>query len=158
MWLRSSVGRAAHSTSAPVAKRQSVRSSRRWRNSPDMTVSQPTGRLARATSCASPSTQDGRGATSIGTPPYRCTRDWPELTPFSVMADSKPALRVPADTHIAILAGGEGTRLWPLSRSRRPKQLLQLGGERTLIQRTVDRLRPLVEPRQILIITERSHA
>jgi mannose-1-phosphate guanylyltransferase len=66
--------------------------------------------------------------------------------------------RVPPDTHIAILAGGEGTRLWPLSRSRRPKQLLQLGGERTLIQRTVDRLRPLVNPRQILIVTERSHA
>jgi mannose-1-phosphate guanylyltransferase len=66
--------------------------------------------------------------------------------------------RVPPDTHIAILAGGEGTRLWPLSRSRRPKQLLQLGGERTLIQRTVDRLLPLVDPRQILIVTERSHA
>jgi mannose-1-phosphate guanylyltransferase len=66
--------------------------------------------------------------------------------------------RVPPDTHVAILAGGEGTRLWPLSRSRRPKQLLQLGGERSLIQRTVDRLRPLVEPEQILIVTERSHA
>jgi mannose-1-phosphate guanylyltransferase len=62
------------------------------------------------------------------------------------------------DTHIAILAGGEGTRLWPLSRSRRPKQLLRLGGERSLIQQTVDRLLPLVEPRQILIVTERTHA
>ena len=67
-------------------------------------------------------------------------------------------MTVPADTHVAILAGGEGTRLWPLSRSRRPKQLLQLGGERSLIQRTVDRLLPLVEPSRILIITERSHA
>ncbi len=66
--------------------------------------------------------------------------------------------RVPPDTHIAILAGGEGTRLWPLSRSRRPKQLLRLGGERSLIQRTVDRLKPLIDPEQILIITERSHA
>ncbi len=65
---------------------------------------------------------------------------------------------VPPDTHVAILAGGEGTRLWPLSRSRRPKQLLQLGGERTLVQQTVDRLRPLVEPERILIVTERSHA
>jgi mannose-1-phosphate guanylyltransferase len=72
--------------------------------------------------------------------------------------DGRPGYRVAADTHIAILAGGEGTRLWPLSRSRRPKQLLQLGGDRTLIQRTVDRLRPLVSPEQILIITERSHA
>src|SRR5438046_8737005 len=67
---------------------------------------------------------------------------------------------MPADSDIfvAILAGGEGTRLWPLSRSRRPKQLLRLGGERSLIQRTVDRLRPLVAPEHILIVTERSHA
>jgi mannose-1-phosphate guanylyltransferase len=62
------------------------------------------------------------------------------------------------NTYVAILAGGEGTRLWPLSRSRRPKQLLTLGGDRTLIQRTVDRLRPLLDPERILIITERSHA
>jgi mannose-1-phosphate guanylyltransferase len=72
--------------------------------------------------------------------------------------DREAAHGLAADTHIAILAGGEGTRLWPLSRSRRPKQLLQLGGERTLIQRTVDRLRPLVPAEHILIITEQSHA
>ncbi|MCA1647628.1 MAG: NTP transferase domain-containing protein, partial [Chloroflexi bacterium] len=65
---------------------------------------------------------------------------------------------VPPNTHVAILAGGEGTRLWPLSRSRRPKQLLQLTAERSLIQQTVDRVRPLVDPERILIITERSHA
>jgi mannose-1-phosphate guanylyltransferase len=67
-------------------------------------------------------------------------------------------LAVPADTHVAILAGGEGTRMWPLSRSRRPKQLLQLSGKRSLIQQTVDRLLPLVEPERILIVTEQSHA
>jgi mannose-1-phosphate guanylyltransferase len=67
-------------------------------------------------------------------------------------------LVVPPETYVAILAGGEGTRLWPLSRTRRPKQLLQLSGERTLIQQTVDRLRPLVDPERILIVTERSHA
>ena len=66
--------------------------------------------------------------------------------------------RLPADTHVVILAGGEGTRLWPLSRSRRPKQLLKLSGQRSLIQQTVDRLLPLVEPERILIVTERSHA
>jgi mannose-1-phosphate guanylyltransferase len=65
---------------------------------------------------------------------------------------------VPRDAHVAVLAGGEGTRLWPLSRGHRPKQLLTLSGERSLIQQTVDRLLPLVAPERILIITERSHA
>ena len=74
------------------------------------------------------------------------------------MTAGSVGLVVPAETHVAILAGGEGTRLWPLSRTRRPKQLLQLSGERTLIQQTVDRLRPLVDPERILIVTERSHA
>lgn len=68
------------------------------------------------------------------------------------------AAGVPHDTHVVILAGGEGTRLWPLSRSKRPKQLLQLSGERSLIQQTVDRLKPLVAPERILIVTEQSHA
>ncbi|HEV7665825.1 MAG TPA: sugar phosphate nucleotidyltransferase [Chloroflexota bacterium] len=65
---------------------------------------------------------------------------------------------VPPQTHVAILAGGEGTRLWPLSRGSRPKQLLPLSGQRTLIQQTVDRLLPLIDPERILIITEQSHA
>jgi mannose-1-phosphate guanylyltransferase len=61
-------------------------------------------------------------------------------------------------TFVVILAGGSGTRLWPLSRSRRPKQLLSLVGERSLLQETVDRIRPLVPPDRILVMTERSHA
>ncbi|MGE5618015.1 MAG: mannose-1-phosphate guanylyltransferase [Sphingomonadaceae bacterium] len=60
--------------------------------------------------------------------------------------------------HVAILAGGSGTRLWPLSRSRRPKQLLSLITDRSLIQDTVDRIEPLVSPEQIFIVTEQSHA
>jgi mannose-1-phosphate guanylyltransferase len=65
---------------------------------------------------------------------------------------------VPADAHVVILAGGEGTRLWPLSRSRRPKQVLRLNGARSLIQQTVDRILPLVGAERILIVTEQSHA
>jgi mannose-1-phosphate guanylyltransferase len=60
--------------------------------------------------------------------------------------------------YVSILAGGSGTRLWPLSRSHRPKQLLSLVGDRSLIQATVDRVAPLVPPERILVVTEASHA
>jgi mannose-1-phosphate guanylyltransferase len=52
-----------------------------------------------------------------------------------------------------ILAGGRGTRFWPLSRKRRAKQLLALDGKRTMIQQTVARLAPLAPARQFWIIT-----
>jgi mannose-1-phosphate guanylyltransferase len=52
-----------------------------------------------------------------------------------------------------ILAGGSGTRFWPLSRKTRPKQLLTLEGERSLLQATVDRLAPLVPPSAVWICT-----
>ncbi|HYN20749.1 MAG TPA: sugar phosphate nucleotidyltransferase [Thermoanaerobaculia bacterium] len=54
-----------------------------------------------------------------------------------------------------ILAGGSGTRFWPLSRQRRPKQLLALEGERSLLRETVERLRPLVEPEAVWVCTTR---
>src|SRR5207237_10933609 len=52
----------------------------------------------------------------------------------------------------------KGARCWPLRRSRRPKQLLRLIGQRSLIQQPVDRLLPLVPAERILIVTEQSHA
>lgn len=52
-----------------------------------------------------------------------------------------------------ILAGGRGTRFWPLSRRSRAKQVLKLFGERSLIQQTVDRLRPVLPPERIWILT-----
>jgi mannose-1-phosphate guanylyltransferase len=52
-----------------------------------------------------------------------------------------------------ILAGGRGTRFWPLSRKRRAKQLLALDGKGTMIQQTVARLAPMVAPGQFWIIT-----
>ncbi len=52
-----------------------------------------------------------------------------------------------------IMAGGEGTRLWPLSRRKRPKQVLRLGGQRTLFEMAVQRLEPLIPAERILILT-----
>jgi len=52
-----------------------------------------------------------------------------------------------------ILAGGSGTRFWPRSRRARAKQVLALDGERTMIQRTVDRLRPLAQPEDFWVVT-----
>jgi len=57
-----------------------------------------------------------------------------------------------------ILAGGSGTRFWPLSRKSRPKQLLALEGERTLLRDTVERLQPLVPPEGVWICTTRALA
>lgn len=55
--------------------------------------------------------------------------------------------------HAVIMAGGAGTRFWPASRSHRPKQLLALAGERTMIQSTVERLGNLVCSERTLVVT-----
>jgi len=61
---------------------------------------------------------------------------------------------VPRSNHYGlILAGGRGTRFWPRSRRSKAKQVLSFLGERTLIQQTVDRLRPVIPPEKIWIIT-----
>ena len=52
-----------------------------------------------------------------------------------------------------ILAGGRGTRFWPLSRQRRAKQLLALDGKQTMVQQTVGRLLPLASPARFWVIT-----
>jgi mannose-1-phosphate guanylyltransferase len=60
--------------------------------------------------------------------------------------------------HAVILAGGSGTRFWPQSRRALPKQFLKFGGERTLLQETVDRIRTLVPADRIWIVTGAAHA
>lgn len=59
--------------------------------------------------------------------------------------------------YIVILAGGSGTRFWPLSRTARPKQLISITGDRSMLQRTVERVLPL-KPRRILVITSHIQA
>jgi mannose-1-phosphate guanylyltransferase len=57
------------------------------------------------------------------------------------------------DLYAVILAGGGGTRLWPLSRSGHPKQTLTLFGDRSLFQLAVDRLRPLIALDHVRVAT-----
>lgn len=57
-----------------------------------------------------------------------------------------------------IMAGGYGERFWPMSRRKRPKQLLPIVGDKTMIQQTVDRLRPLIANARIVVVTNREQA
>src|SRR5205085_5511653 len=59
--------------------------------------------------------------------------------------------------HAMIMAGGGGTRFWPRSRNRRPKQFLTFSGDRTLLQGTLDRIAPLVPAERTWVITGSAH-
>jgi mannose-1-phosphate guanylyltransferase len=57
------------------------------------------------------------------------------------------------EAHAIILAGGRGTRFWPRSRTRTPKQLLNITGSQTMLQQTVDRLRPAFPFTRMWVVT-----
>jgi len=60
--------------------------------------------------------------------------------------------------HAVILAGGRGTRFWPRSRTRTPKQLLNIVGKDTMLEQTVARLRPLIPAERIWTVTNADQA
>ena len=68
-----------------------------------------------------------------------------------------PPLNPDPRRHALVLAGGSGTRLWPLSRASRPKQLLALNGDLTLLQQTVKRIETLVAYENIITVTHADH-
>lgn len=57
-----------------------------------------------------------------------------------------------------IMAGGGGTRLWPLSRKTRPKQALPLTEDRSMFQISVERLAPLLPPERVFVVTGQGYA
>ncbi len=57
------------------------------------------------------------------------------------------------ELHIVILAGGRGTRFWPRSRTRTPKQLLNIVGRNTMLEQTVARVAPLIPASRIWVVT-----
>jgi len=58
---------------------------------------------------------------------------------------------------IIILAGGGGSRLFPLSRTRFPKQFLKLNGDKSLLAQTIERFSELVKPSDMVIVTNQEY-
>ena len=52
-----------------------------------------------------------------------------------------------------IMAGGSGERFWPLSRKKKPKQLLPLASDKTMIEESIERISPMIHPVDVYIIT-----
>jgi len=61
-------------------------------------------------------------------------------------------------THAVLLAGGSGTRFWPLSRAKRPKQFLSLATDKTLLAETSDRVEELAGAERTWVVCGRDHA
>ena len=60
--------------------------------------------------------------------------------------------------YAVIMAGGTGKRLWPLSRQKRPKQVLKLLDGQTLLRRCYERLSPIFDTRNIIVLTNADYA
>lgn len=61
------------------------------------------------------------------------------------------------ENYAIILAGGKGSRFWPLSREIEPKQFMKVFGNMSLLQATVSRLRKLIDPKRIYIVANKDH-
>src|SRR5690606_3651281 len=79
--------------------------------------------------------------------------------PSAVTMRPKAARRARnADRFAIVMAGGRGERFWPVSREKRPKQLLSLLGEGSFLQQAVDRVTPLIPLENIIVITNAAQA
>ncbi len=61
------------------------------------------------------------------------------------------------NTYAVILAGGVGSRFWPMSRELEPKQFLQFNGDKSLLQETVARVLPLVKSQRVLVVSNQQY-
>ncbi len=68
---------------------------------------------------------------------------------------AKAAPRPPGQA--IVLAGGAGTRLWPLSRTLFPKQLITLNGQQSMLQQTLQRVLPVFDPERVWVVTNEEH-
>jgi len=74
------------------------------------------------------------------------------------MTEDKKGLNDNDSIYAFILAGGIGSRFWPLSRSTTPKQLLSVVGDESLLKATITRLRPLIPPEKVFVVTNDEQA
>ena len=70
--------------------------------------------------------------------------------------EADPLVRNKPTLLIVIMAGGTGTRFWPLSTKEKPKQFLDFFGDRTLLQHSYDRVSEIVPPENVLVLTHSS--
>jgi len=85
---------------------------------------------------------------------YHIRRVWEKETAIFATRKILPFfIDMPALIYALVLAGGSGERFWPLSRRARPKQLLRLVSNKTLLEETLARLEDLIPPERILILT-----
>lgn len=86
----------------------------------------------------------------------------PSVTGAGTLPEEQPIFAAEPGTDVAlwavVFAGGIGSRFWPLSTPARPKPLLALVSEQTLIEETVGRLQPTIPPERVLILTSRDIA
>jgi mannose-1-phosphate guanylyltransferase/mannose-6-phosphate isomerase len=80
---------------------------------------------------------------------------WDSTNPMNSSNSTNPSN---SNLHAVILAGGSGTRFWPLSREAYPKQMLQIVGEDSLIRQTIKRINGLTSPENIWIVTTQDKA
>src|SRR3990172_1291564 len=75
-----------------------------------------------------------------------------------MVAAGVPVKKTSLEAHVVILAGGRGTRFWPRSPTRPPKQLLNIVGSQTMLQQTVERLLPQFPSKRIWVVANQEQA
>src|ERR1700754_1940665 len=73
-------------------------------------------------------------------------------------SESENSMKTKSNRYVVILAGGSGTRLWPLSRTHKPKQLLPFYGTTTLLEKTIERMSSYAPSEQQFIVTTQTYA